>query len=84
VIGVCVESTQKDFVGYWRCEYAWAYQIITGKKVFVERSEEGGSYEEEIEPYGYAIRQNDTIGVLLQSKGKRVTITFYKNSISCG
>ncbi len=37
-----------------------------------------------MEPYGYAIRQNDTIGVLLQFKGKRAVLTFYKNLVSCG
>jgi len=37
VIGVCIESNSKEAGAYWRCEYAWAYQIIAGKKVFVER-----------------------------------------------
>ena len=30
------------------------------------------------------IRQNDTIGVLLTFKGRKASISFYKNSISCG
>jgi hypothetical protein len=30
------------------------------------------------------IRPNDSVGVLLNFKGKKVSLTFYKNSISCG
>jgi hypothetical protein len=58
--------------------------VLSGKKVSFERDWESNTFEEESERYGYVIRQNDTIGVLIAFRGKKAAVTFYKNSISCG
>lgn len=85
IIGVCVDSDSKEAEdSCWGCDYAWGYQAVSGKKVLLERDWESNTFDEESEPYGYSIRQNDTLGILLTFKGRTARIIFYKNSISCG
>ena len=85
MIGVCVDSDSKQAeANCWGCDYAWGYQVLSGKKVSLERDWESQLFEEESEQYGYIIRQNETIGVLVTFKGKKAQVSFYKNTVSCG
>ena len=68
----------------WGCDYAWGYQVISGKKVTLERDWNSQLFEEEGETYGYAIRQNDTIGILLTFRGKKASLTIDKNYVVGG
>lgn len=85
MIGVCVDSDCKEAeLSCWGCDYAWAYQAIAGKKVSFQRDWESNVFEEESQAYGYTIRNNDTIGILVVFRGKKAYLSFYRNSISCG
>jgi tripartite motif-containing protein 9/67 len=77
VVGVSLHSNSKTY------QYLWGYQLATGKKVHIQK-DSVGVVEEDYEPYGYFLKQNDICGVELSFKATTASIIFYKNGISCG
>ena len=77
VVGVCTEGEKG-----W--EELWGYNMLGAKEQCIEWNSSSNTYEEDSEPYGYQFKPNDNVGVLLAFRGRLASLTFYKNSISCG